>query len=150
MVADYGLELLPGIEVFAEDVAPTKSGVAEIVIPDSNVIGKSARDLLLRQTYRQSLLAIHRAAMCSAMKPGTRIQSRWHYPPAGAYHSRAPDVRDSPSASSIRRSHGKRIIPIVSGVVGLISSFMQNGAAALFLPVVSRISARTKIPLTAY
>ncbi len=42
----------------------------------------------------------------------------------------------------------KRIIPIVSGVVGLISSFMQNvGAAALFLPVVSRISARTEIPI---
>ncbi len=42
----------------------------------------------------------------------------------------------------------KRIIPIVSGTVGVISSFMQNvGAAALFLPVVSRISARTKLPL---
>lgn len=37
-----------------------------------------------------------------------------------------------------------RIIPMISGTVGLISSFMQNvGAAALFLPVVSRISART-------
>jgi len=33
-----------------------------------------------------------------------------------------------------------RIIPIVSGTVGVISSFMQNvGAAALFLPVISRI-----------
>lgn len=42
-----------------------------------------------------------------------------------------------------------RIIPIVSGVVGVISSFMQNvGAAALFLPVVSRISSRTNIPLS--
>ena len=42
----------------------------------------------------------------------------------------------------------KRIIPIVSGTVSVISSFMQNvGAAALFLPVVSRISARTKLPL---
>ena len=30
--------------------------------PDSNVIGKSARDLLLRQTYGQSLLAIHRGS----------------------------------------------------------------------------------------
>ena len=37
-----------------------------------------------------------------------------------------------------------RIIPIISGTVGVISSFMQNvGAAALFLPVVSRISARS-------
>jgi di/tricarboxylate transporter len=43
----------------------------------------------------------------------------------------------------------ERIIPIVSFNVGLISSFMQNvGAAALFLPVVSRISSRTEIPLS--
>ncbi len=42
-----------------------------------------------------------------------------------------------------------RIIPIVSSVVGIISSFMQNvGAAALFLPVISRISARTEIPMS--
>ena len=42
-----------------------------------------------------------------------------------------------------------RIIPIVSGTVGFISSFMQNvGAAALFLPVVSRISARTGLPMS--
>ncbi len=43
----------------------------------------------------------------------------------------------------------KRIIPLVSGTVGIISSFMQNvGAAALFLPVVSRISARTGLSLS--
>lgn len=42
-----------------------------------------------------------------------------------------------------------RIIPIISGTVGVISSFMQNvGAAALFLPVVSRISTRTGLPLS--
>ncbi|MCW8986422.1 MAG: SLC13 family permease, partial [Gammaproteobacteria bacterium] len=42
-----------------------------------------------------------------------------------------------------------RIIPIVSGTVGFISSFMQNvGAAALFLPVVSRISARTGLSMS--
>jgi di/tricarboxylate transporter len=43
----------------------------------------------------------------------------------------------------------KRVIPIISGTVGFISSFMQNvGAAALFLPVVSRISARTRLPMS--
>ncbi|MEZ5715678.1 MAG: SLC13 family permease [Paracoccaceae bacterium] len=43
----------------------------------------------------------------------------------------------------------KRIIPIISGTVGVISSFMQNvGAAALFLPVVSRISVRTRLPMS--
>jgi di/tricarboxylate transporter len=42
-----------------------------------------------------------------------------------------------------------RILPIVSGTVGFISSFLQNvGAAALFLPVVSRISTRSGIPLS--
>jgi di/tricarboxylate transporter len=43
----------------------------------------------------------------------------------------------------------KRIIPLISGTVAIISSFMQNvGAAALFLPVVSRISARSGLPLS--
>ena len=55
-------------------------------------------------------------------------------------------------ASLIMRIGGTteaRIIPMISGTVGFISSFMQNvGAAALFLPVVSRISARTGLPLS--
>ncbi len=55
------------------------------------------------------------------------------------------------AAALILRHGGKseaRVVPIVSGTVGVISSFMQNvGAAALFLPVVSRISVRTEIPL---
>ena len=43
----------------------------------------------------------------------------------------------------------KRIIPIISGTVGIISSFMQNvGAAALFIPVVSRISARSGLSMS--
>jgi di/tricarboxylate transporter len=42
-----------------------------------------------------------------------------------------------------------RVIPAISGSVGFISSFMQNvGAAALFLPVVSRISARTGLAMS--
>ncbi|MDX5333489.1 MAG: SLC13 family permease [Gammaproteobacteria bacterium] len=55
-------------------------------------------------------------------------------------------------ASFILRRGGTteaRIIPMISGTVGIISSFMQNvGAAALFLPVVSRISARTGLPMS--
>ena len=55
-------------------------------------------------------------------------------------------------ASFIMRVGGTteaRIIPMISGTVGVISSFMQNvGAAALFLPVVSRISARTGLPMS--
>ena len=46
-------------------------------------------------------------------------------------------------------SSESRIIPIVSGTAGIISSFMQNvGAAALLLPVVSRISARSGLPMS--
>jgi di/tricarboxylate transporter len=42
-----------------------------------------------------------------------------------------------------------RVIPSVAGTVGFISSFMQNvGAAALFLPVVSRICARTGLSMS--
>lgn len=42
-----------------------------------------------------------------------------------------------------------RVVPIISATVGFISSFMQNvGAAALFLPVVSRISARSGLPMS--
>jgi len=55
-------------------------------------------------------------------------------------------------AAFILRVGGKtanRIIPLISGTVGGISSLMQNvGATALFLPVVSRISVRTDIPLS--
>ncbi len=50
-------------------------------------------------------------------------------------------------ASWITRIGGStesRLITLISATVGLISSFMQNvGAAALFLPVVSRVSVRT-------
>ena len=42
-----------------------------------------------------------------------------------------------------------RLVLLISSAVGVISSFMQNvGAAALFLPVVSRISTRTSIPMS--
>ncbi len=42
-----------------------------------------------------------------------------------------------------------RVSPIMSGIAALASSFMQNiGVAALFLPVVSRVSARTGIPMS--
>ena len=43
----------------------------------------------------------------------------------------------------------KRIIPMISGAVGVISGFMQNvGAAALFMPAVGRISSRSSIPIS--
>lgn len=55
-------------------------------------------------------------------------------------------------AAKILRYAGRteeRIIPTVTAAVAAVSSFMQNvAAAALFLPVVTRISRRTQIPLS--
>ena len=43
----------------------------------------------------------------------------------------------------------KQIVSLTAGSVAVISSFMQNiGAAALFLPVVSQISSRTRLPMS--
>lgn len=57
----FGLNVLPRLDVFSEEFAPTNAGIAEIVIaPDSKLIGKSPRDILLRKTYGLSLLAIKR------------------------------------------------------------------------------------------
>ena len=54
-------------------------------------------------------------------------------------------------AGAILRYGGRgerKVVSLVSGSVAVLSSFMQNvGAAALYLPVVSRISTRTKIPM---
>ncbi len=58
---ENGLFFRSNLDVFAEEFAPTNAGIAELVIPpDSKLIGKSPRDLLLRKTYGLSLLAIHR------------------------------------------------------------------------------------------
>ena len=60
-VDDYGLEIVPELDIFAEEYAATVAGVAEMVIPpDSDLIGRSSADLRMRATYGQSLLAIHR------------------------------------------------------------------------------------------
>ncbi|MBY6068944.1 SLC13 family permease [Leisingera aquaemixtae] len=57
----YGLTVRPELDVFVEEFAATNAGVAELVIPpDSKLIGKSPRQLLLRKTYGLSLMAIHR------------------------------------------------------------------------------------------
>jgi di/tricarboxylate transporter len=59
----YGLEIMPQLDVFADDFAATQSGVAEVVVPPgSSVIGRTPIDLRLRSTHGLSLLAIHRGA----------------------------------------------------------------------------------------
>lgn len=57
----YGLEVLTDLDVFADDFAPTVTGVGEVVVPPgSAVIGKTPLELALRRTYGLSLLAVHR------------------------------------------------------------------------------------------
>ncbi|MEA3410439.1 MAG: SLC13 family permease [Pseudomonadota bacterium] len=58
----YGLQVRKDFEAFAEALSPTKSGVAEVVVPPgSGLIGKTARDVWMRKTYGISMLALHRA-----------------------------------------------------------------------------------------
>jgi di/tricarboxylate transporter len=46
---------------FADLLAPTKAGIAEVVIPpSSDLIGKSARDIWLRKVHGLGLIALHR------------------------------------------------------------------------------------------
>ncbi len=57
----YGLALSPTLDTFAEGLVHTNAGISEIVIPpDSEVIGKSVRDLWMRKTFGMAVLAIHR------------------------------------------------------------------------------------------
>ncbi|AVO36494.1 SLC13 family permease [Pukyongiella litopenaei] len=85
----YGLEMRPRLDVFAEEFAPTNAGIAEVVIPpDSKLIGKSPRDLLLRKTYGLSLLAIHRGEDTLS-----HVESENHQPTAiGLVPFRAGDM----------------------------------------------------------
>jgi di/tricarboxylate transporter len=58
---ETGLELL-ALDIFADALAPQKSGVAELVIPPrSNLLGKTVRDIAMRKTFGLSVLGIHRA-----------------------------------------------------------------------------------------
>jgi len=55
--------------------------------------------------------------------------------------------RISRAVLQIAGSEERRLIGVVSSVVGVISTFMQNvGSAALFLPAILRISKSTKTP----
>ncbi len=61
MAETYGLTVLPELQIFAEEYAPTVAGIAEIVVPpDSGMIGKTARDVVMRKTYGLNALAIKR------------------------------------------------------------------------------------------
>ena len=56
-VEKYDLDLHSSIETLSEVFAPTKSGVAEVVIPPrSDLVGKSARDVWLRKRFGSGVI----------------------------------------------------------------------------------------------
>lgn len=60
VAAEPGFELFDQLDVFADVLSPTKSGVAELVLPPrSNLIGKTVREIAMRKTYGLSVLGIH-------------------------------------------------------------------------------------------
>ena len=72
-VERFGLKLHRDIETFTEALAPTKAGIAELVIPPSSkLIGKSARDLWMRKTYGVAMVALHRDG--ETMREGDKIR----------------------------------------------------------------------------
>ncbi len=71
--AKNGLELRDHLETFVEQLAPTKAGIAEVVIPPgSNLIGKSARDVWMRKVYGISMTALHRGGETLRLGDGIR------------------------------------------------------------------------------
>lgn len=73
-VEKYQLERLAGLNNFSESLSPTRSGVAEVVIPPgSQLIGKSARDVWMRKTYGLAMVGLHRGG--ATMREGEDIRS---------------------------------------------------------------------------
>ena len=60
-IEKYGLKKRRELRSFAEALAATKAGIAEVLIPPgSNLIGKSARDVWMRKTYGLAMIGLHR------------------------------------------------------------------------------------------
>ncbi|HPE59150.1 MAG TPA: SLC13 family permease [Thiolinea sp.] len=59
------LEIDESGNTFVEELSSEKSGLAEIVIPpDSDLVGKSAKDVGIRKNYGLSILALFRHGVC--------------------------------------------------------------------------------------
>lgn len=60
-ISVYGLILKPNLEVYAEQLAETKAGISEVLIPpNSSLIGKTVGEIWMRKTYGLSVINIHR------------------------------------------------------------------------------------------
>jgi di/tricarboxylate transporter len=70
---NYGLDKRPDLDTFSDSLSAAKAGIAEIVIPPgSQLIGKSAQDVRLRNTYGFAMIALHRAGETSREGQGVR------------------------------------------------------------------------------
>jgi di/tricarboxylate transporter len=73
-VEKYGLKKRERLRTFAESLAATNAGIAEVVIPPgSKLIGKSARDVWMRKTYGIAMIGLHRDG--ETMREGDDIRS---------------------------------------------------------------------------
>jgi di/tricarboxylate transporter len=61
LVEKHGLRKRRHLRSFADDLSPSKAGIAEVVIPPgSDLIGKSAREIWMRKTYGLAMIGLHR------------------------------------------------------------------------------------------
>jgi len=74
LVQKYNLKRREELRSFSEALAPTKAGIAEVVIPPgSALIGKSAREIWLRKRYGLSMIALHRGG--ETLRSGDNIRA---------------------------------------------------------------------------
>ena len=72
-VEKYQLKPKKRLQLFAEDLSTSKAGIAEIVVPPgSNIIGKTALEILLRKAYGLTLLALQRGGETYKAGQGVR------------------------------------------------------------------------------
>jgi len=78
-VEKYGLRKRDELRSFSESLAATKAGIAEVVIPPgSDLVGKSARDVWMRNRYGLAMVALHRDG--KTMREGDDIRSMPFHP----------------------------------------------------------------------
>ena len=59
--SQFDVRVVPKLDIFADSTSSEKSGIAEILVPpDSELRGKTAKEMRLREVYGLSLLAIRR------------------------------------------------------------------------------------------
>lgn len=70
---NYELDKRPDLDTFSDSLSASKAGIAEVVIPPgSALIGKSAQDVRLRNTYGFAMIALHRGGETSREGQGVR------------------------------------------------------------------------------